>query len=471
MNLLFFRYIFLLLVVPNIIFFVAKQFIYLYRPIVNIDYLVIGVFLSWLPVWAKAICLACVAIIDVLISVGPTFHFSVESVLSSLKSVGALDSGYVFLILLGALISISICAFIGAKFLSTTRNPRKKIYLSIMLCGLSFLIFQIDNLISLGKVDKYLPDTLRGINIATSPFGRIAATKYTALKAQKENTSTTPARMEGATKSLFHQIDSPDLPENIVLVIMESLGVPTDIDQREVLASYFSKEDIQKWYTVEHGVIESYGSTVPGELRELCERRVPTINIDKRQEWMPECLPNILKEKKYTTTAIHGFPGSFFERQLWYPWVGFDHLLFVRSLRQELKSDVLCGKLFPGTCDGAIVDWLSNKLDENNSSKHFYYWLTLNAHLPVAPPKTSKTGKSCERDDIYCLHMGMHHLVLKKLESLAIDVGSNSRTAFIIVGDHPPPFARLDMRNRFQPNTVPYWILSPVNPQDSMILN
>jgi len=62
----------------------------------------------------------------------------------------------------------------------------------------------------------------------------------------------------------------------------------------------------------------------------------------------------------YETVSFHGYHRWFYQRELWYPTVGFQRIYFADEMQQF--SPPKCGTSFAGTCDLWIADRVEQEL-------------------------------------------------------------------------------------------------------------
>ena len=132
-------------------------------------------------------------------------------------------------------------------------------------------------------------------------------------------------------------------------------------------------------------------------MRELCNTR--TFYADYVQKNGSSCLPSLLKSRGYTSIALHAFSGGMFDRERWYPEIGFDNELFGEEIVKTTHRS--CGAGFHGACDADFAPIIADASRQaaQTGKPRFIYWLTLNTHIPVAPdeaydrfsPATSST--------------------------------------------------------------------------------
>jgi hypothetical protein len=257
---------------------------------------------------------------------------------------------------------------------------------------------------------------------------------------------------------------------NLLIVVVESMGLPKDTELRSKLLKRWRQSDIGRLYDVEIGSTAYYGSTTSAEVRELCGRwgdyQELAKSVDRR------CLPARLAAKGYQTTAIHSFEGSFFDRARWYPNTGFQSMLF----RDELVGSgaAKCPGVFPGACDRDVPAIIAQKL-KRTDRKQFIYWLSVNSHLPVPSDAALRTNR-CDRFDralaenyaMACRLFSLWSELNDGLATLLTDPDLPA-TDVLIVGDHAPPFFDRQERSLFDPKRVP-WVLLKRRGGDSPML-
>lgn len=246
---------------------------------------------------------------------------------------------------------------------------------------------------------------------------------------------------------------------NIVVIMVESLGVPADQRLRARLLEPWQEAAITARYDLTHGTTPFFGSTTAGEIRELCGRWGDYPELVGARDGT--CLPARLAAAGYRTTAVHSFTPTFFERQDWYPNIGFQNIIFGPEL--TARGARTCGGVFVGACDRDVAPMLAAELTAT-AEPQFLYFLTLNAHLPVPADKASNT-QDCQRYDarlngefpMICRLMSIYDDVARAMVPVFADEALPP-TDILIVGDHMPPFYDRNLRAQFSSSHVP-WIL------------
>lgn len=272
--------------------------------------------------------------------------------------------------------------------------------------------------------------------------------------------SSAPADAPIDSAVLRNQISPKQIAaRHLVVIMVESLGTPNNDYDRALYEKAWGNGRWSGRYDVSSGTTTYYGSTTNAELRELC---AVWSDYQSYAFGKPDCLPWQFRKAGFDTTAIHSFSGSFFDRQTWYPKLGFERRIFEPELLA--MGAAKCGGVFGGVCDTDIPHLIGDRLRQAGSKRQLVYWLTLNSHLPVAADESLHT-QTCSTGDaqwdakrpMLCRVYAIHQ---KLADAVAAEV---MRPDFpdadiLIVGDHMPPFFQRDMRTRYDDRHVP-WIM------------
>jgi len=262
-----------------------------------------------------------------------------------------------------------------------------------------------------------------------------------------------------AAKSGFNTIAGTN-GRNVILVMVEGLGYLGDPTARRQVDSPLFEPYVTDKYRISTGNVIYYGSTTSGEMRELCDTREPYAEFTKTNG--TSCLPARLRTHGYATMAVHAFHHSMFERDEWYPVVGFDKELFGEELVKVTRR--LCGNAFRGVCDADLPPIIAKEAAVSKKPK-FIYWLTLNTHIPVAPGQ-ALADFGCKKDagifrHVHVCEMAeLWHDVFASVSKLALDP-SLGPADILIVGDHSPPLWSRQARAQFEPGLVAWYRLTP----------
>ena len=247
--------------------------------------------------------------------------------------------------------------------------------------------------------------------------------------------------------------------DNVVVVLVESMGRLLDAGDAQQEFALFQDPAVAQRYTVTTGSVPFTGSTVAGEMRELCRLRTGMTITADTVKGHPLCLPGHYRDAGYQALAFHGFRASMFQRSAWYPLLGFTGETFLADMPQ-LPT---CEGAFYGVCDGAVAGVLQQRLRARATGAlppQFLYWMTLNSHLPVNQAAAPKAACPVAADRHVCAQLAYVQAVLVAVKTLALDPAIG-RTAIVIVGDHAPPFLIPRERDRFDGKRVPFVFLQP----------
>jgi hypothetical protein len=305
--------------------------------------------------------------------------------------------------------------------------------------------------------------------ISRLPMIRLVRNEIKSLEVRNLATEAEPTPLASASAAavglagLAGKKSGQEMP-NLVVVLLESWGLASDATVRSALAQPYLQPNLVGRYDVHQGTVPFYGATIPGEARELCDSKLGFHLPDATAQDLQSCLPGRLAALGYHNIAVHGMDGHMFNRSTWYSTIGFREEWFRDRFRQLGLQD--CVGAFTGTCDAAVAQWIGERLDRQDSSPDFVYWITLNSHLPVPTPAPLPAADSCSITPLlaqqpafcswYQLVSNVHHSVAQlAMTELA------RPTVFVIVGDHAPPFSNPSLRNQFSSEVVPYIVLVP----------
>lgn len=247
------------------------------------------------------------------------------------------------------------------------------------------------------------------------------------------------------------------LPKKILFIIVESWGMP--INQEEYnyqLRNLKSKKNIK---ILNEGLIEYGGGTAAAELRELCGLYPHALSFrDVPEEFAKNCLPKKLRDQGSLTVALHAASGHMYHREDWYPRIGFEETYFFDNPITKARK---CFS-FPGYCDVDFIAAVKNKIISSESI--FFYWLTLNSHIPYDARDLKR------RDDGVCRILGIeardrciHFQLLQEFFSDFAEKFDDPRVEdlhVVFVGDHSPPFLGVGIRKYFsKDDMVPFLYL------------
>ncbi|MCC9624260.1 sulfatase-like hydrolase/transferase [Thalassospira sp. MA62] len=434
----------------NAIFWVAAEYIFIDRALLNVDYLIFIIISCVIHRYIAIFAFLIFFVSDIVMSAKGIFYFKINELSFSLPNIPNIQllKSDLFLVTLGVILLAGIYAFI------TARIVYKKYKLITFLVVLGCLISVFD---AMNGTNNILQRISSGFgqtfvwsqNIGTSQFSRVVLNLVHQRKVAK--VFDVPSASEGrlvpksAVTSADHQM----------LVIVESWGLSDNplLNDRP-LEGLLTPAVLEK-YSVTRGQVPFSGTTTSGEMRELCGVNASFVNAGKVGS--SDCLPGRFAADGYDTYAFHGFTRTFFYRQKWYPLIGFEHLNFAGD-----DIDHKCGVVFRGECDTDILTKIADVMKARRDQKTFAYFLTLNTHLPNDKQMVKESPIAC--DDIsmteVCTLVQLHYAFFSKLGQTLADPDLPPMH-ILLVGDHAPPFAALESREQFSKHQVPFLELVP----------
>lgn len=456
-----FRYSLAFLIVPTVIFAVLKYHYFIIRGLINIDYILAGLATALAGPVLGGLAFATALLFDIMVSFAPAFHFKEGGFLESVGELMDIEADYVLFVATCIIFGTALYTLASLKIAGKNTH---KIHLAASLVVILLLAISFDAL-STGNALKKGDTALIKTNITTSSTFESFRNLY------RWSRHTPPTELEDIAaavdpvRNILSQ--SPDnLPQNIVLIVLESWGLFNDEQANTLQASILNDPRLVLRYNITIDRLPFYYSTVPAELRELCGVLMPTIDPEVENIPASRCLPIQLGQQGYYTVGAHGFAGNFFNRHTWYPDLGFDEVLFARDMDKVLGRRERCGVALSGLCDADVMELLRGRLLAEPDKKQFLYWLTLNGHTPFPEPNGRYPHLDCSASEptgkyeSVCRLAGVHHIVLSSVVETALNPNL-PETAFILVGDHAPPFVEQHTRRLFSHEKVPYAILWP----------
>lgn len=389
-------------------------------------YVVIGYFFRRLPIAVIAPVLLFTITFDVMLTISGLFNLSFRWVIVATRHAMELN---IFASPTYLFVGVSIlAAFLGVSYMSARFRPA--------IVAASATPALLTALVLIGGEFSANAQISRG-------FGR-----YLALTAPFDSAM----RQSGMEKFL----ENPD-GRNVLVVMVEGLGLYADQKDQDLIIAPVRTAAISSRYEVKTGHVPFYGSTASGEIRELCgEWRIHDEYVVAPGH---NCLPAKLAAAGYETSAIHGFTKEFYQRNEWFPNIGFEHLFFAEDLYQP--NDRQCGPVFRGLCDSDLASRVKELLETPADSPKFVYWLTLNTHLPVNRDEAPNV-LNCEKDGgqfgdrSVCDLTEMFVDVIDQVTQIATDENM-PKLDILIVGDHAPPYWKRNRRSKFVTGEVT-WI-------------
>ena len=448
-----------------------------------IEFAMVGLLALFVPPVFSAVLLLSVIVLDVLCAVCYTYLLPISWLLPNNRVFYALPAHMQYIAVTVALLALLISAF-AAYLPGRSIRGRDRWRAAACLITFAVICLSVDS-VTVIHATGHLPNPLRmslvtdGVDLSIYRVPRLtriplvrlvhleridAATRAD-VKASGSSTLPVPSASALAISSagLAPGKSRQQLP-NLVIVLVESWGLSTDLPLNEALVQPYLQPELRARYEVVQGTVPFHGATVEGESRELCGHSIGFHLSDASADELKDCLPTRLAALGYHNIALHGMNGILFSRSSWYRTIGFQEMWFNDRFRQQGLPD--CMGSFMGTCDAAVAGWISRRLEVKNSDPYFVHWVTLNSHLPLLVPSPLQDGAACSPtlaltpQSPLCSWYQLVANVHQSVSQLAMGVLARP-TVFVIVGDHAPPFVTPALHDRFSQTVVPYVLLLP----------
>ncbi|SBV31272.1 conserved membrane protein of unknown function [uncultured Sphingopyxis sp.] len=385
----------------------------------------VGLVASWFGYWVRVAAFFALLAYLVLVFIASMFNMHVSMILSVVALVLDIRPAASPEYLIGGALLILVLALAARQL----RRPNK-------LRGLQWFVAAAALTYALATADYVR--------------ARDSATAYNRL-APADAPFTSATRQTGFLKLA-------DGERHVMIVMVEAMGLPTEPSLRARLDAIWTRPELAGRFEISQGDTAFYNSTTKGEIRELCQHWGDYKEIVAPA---PDCLPAALARRGYATHAYHGFSPGFFDRDRWYPLIGFELTSFRDAI--EAQGAGHCPNVFPGACDRDIPRLIGRDLAAAQRPQ-FVYWLTLNSHLPVVANAELRTedcrqlGATLDADyPQVCRLFAIWDDTAAALAAMASRPGFPP-TDILIVGDHMPPFTQQKSRMMFDSGKVP-WVL------------
>lgn len=229
---------------------------------------------------------------------------------------------------------------------------------------------------------------------------------------------------------LNHVKSESSMPAKMVLMIVESWG-----ESHGSLVAVEKKLKSRGVKVLKSGFTDYHGSTMQGEIRELCSEYIQFDASTNFSAMADSCAPAYMKNKGYEVFGVHGYQKMFYARDSVWKSLGIDHAYF----QPELSKLKTCPGPFRGICDEDMINFGVDLIRQQDMA--FLYMLSLSSHEPIAsgmPEASVQYFQDMEK-------IGDSQLVARNAIGFLVDTLSASTelgcTEAYVVGDHQPPSA------------------------------
>ena len=465
------KYIFRYIFVPNFVFSIFNIYATTSRPIINIDYCIVGIATPFIGRKGGIVLYFLLCLLDLVASFPPTYHLRPIILRNIFRDLSVFRCTTLALLIALVFISLLVMWYFTLKRELFSQQQLGLLSRSTLILT-SLLIILADIVNGSNGFVRTREAVFINYNICGSALLKICND----IKISHNKSKLPPIMLkksEFAMSRVHEDLLKDSLAEqNIVLVIVESWGISKDSALNVAITRPLGNLNLLSRYKVYSSVVPFHGSTVSAELRELYGLRAS----DPKEIKSAISIPSILASRGYKTIALHGFMPNFFGRNEWYPKAGFGNTLFIDDIKKLQTTNDLCGSTnFRGICDDAVPSMIKQLLLEKtggpSNKPKLIYWLTLNSHYPYGPPSHS-THFNCKSfggsvsNQAVCNLSSTLYGVFSSLAKL-IDDPDIPATRFVIVGDHSPPFLMRSNEGLYNSAYVPMIEFIPKKHEDT----
>ncbi|MCO8078544.1 sulfatase-like hydrolase/transferase [Acinetobacter lwoffii] len=449
-------YFIVLIILPNIIFWMLAIYTGTSRPVLNIDYLfVLFALLIHQSIirFLGVIFLVIALLFDILMLIVQIFPFMDLTAIQYLwKFIWMAPIRFIFIIIFFVIIIVMLIylnLFLSKKVFSINRIFINLTFFSLIVSVAYILMqskitYQKFNGI-IGRNNYYI------VHSQALLYGEISNSEFAQLMSLNPELKPLENQEYAAKKILSPYSDK------ILYIIAESWGGLKNSDAQSLILKNIL-DNKAKFDFIEIGSLRATGATVAAELRELCSLELVNngfalSRLDKSH--YSNCLPKKLGQQGYRTIALHGTSGLLYDRNDWYVKAGFQKILFGENFL-NLKR---CAP-FKGVCDSELIKEISNILTKNRDEKLFIYWMTLTSHQPYAKDDIYNYRFDCSKFSINpkgdaCRNAQLNTQFFDDLVRL-IERPEMQGVEVIVVGDHQPPMLTEEDMEPINPLRVSY---------------
>ena len=450
------------LLLPHLTPYLARHSLVSGRALVNLDFLLVPAICAAFGSRWGATCYVVLCLVDAVEFLAPIYHLDFLHFLLYLRYSPQLTLDLSALPLMQ--ISCFIVITLGGAVLTLRAGRHVDRKMGLIFVAVAALLGITDACGGPSNASRHFrasqPDlTLLQMNVATSGSYRLQLDVEKMWQA-REVRPWLPAP-SGIGAALGPGLDGAStrvVGRNLALIIVESWGEPIEPHAAAAQLHQLLSPEVSNRFEVRRGTVPFWGGTTAGELRELC-------GVRYNYEWLQlgqsrtRCLPEILSARGFGVTGWHGFFGSFFNRDEWWPIVGIKDRRFLDT-NNEVPKRPLCGYVFRGICDADLIARMGEEMAK--PGRHFGYVLTLNSHVPLPIPDNISNAPE-NGIPVRPAVRAMTRQLDKVFEAIALQAmrPELADTQFVIVGDHAPPFVDAAAARAYRGDVVPYIELRP----------
>lgn len=450
----------LMLVLPNIIFWIVSPGVYLIRGVFVMEYFILACLYPYISRKLFITLWLLFAIYDMVYSSTSLFFMGFAEIIHALAKLPKIPFTS-FLLWTGLLLLLLSLTWLLVRLLIRYNKTVPFLHPRFIL-PLLFVCLIIDFFNPQGRNKRWALLSVHRNIVSTPSWSFINTFRFSLKKQQIEKTEKN--YLGSIAQKVFDKVPHSVEDKKELLVMVESWGLLKDKDlHNEVLKPMYDLLHKQQ-YRINEGANRYRYLTQAGELREITGYLSYYYQADN--EFNKQNSLFFKKQQQgYHVVGVHGFSYEFYNRQRIWPELGIQEMYFSDKLKEASLPE--CGnQFFTGICDTAICTWLLNYAKKQPDRKEFFYWVTLNTHLPLEERTDNdykQFAKKWEQKGIKdkILQLAYQHKLLFGYLAKQLSDPVSPKVHVLLVGDHAPPFIDPDERNMYDNNNVPWVELRP----------
>ena len=234
------------------------------------------------------------------------------------------------------------------------------------------------------------------------------------------------------TDSVTITRDYIDTTRNNVIILVESWGVPLDIQRFEEQLKVFNNPTVVGIHN------RMYSRTRTAEREDLIQS-ISRDSVTRKRD--STFLPKVLGSIGYKTTFLFGGDSLELQRYKYIKNIGFSDAYYGKNTNNSVLNDV------------KVISKIDSILTDT-TQKHFIAWTTLDTKFPLAEFSDIYNSKADAVDSAYTKRLNNALMQIAKLAC------KYPKTRFIVQSDHNPILSPIKFQERFYKRWVPFVILN-----------
>ena len=449
------------LIIPNIVFWILGERIYLIRGIFVAEYFFIALLYPFVPARIFNLLWIVCALIDLLFASTLLFFMDLGQMFEAAAGLQHFSFGQIvkWVLLLSLFILVSwVMLWLLKKIDRKFHFLKPKKILTYLLVVLAIDLLSGANTLNMNaghatfKIRK---------NVLSAPLLSVGFSIVRSFQKERK-WEVTPAR--SVAKEIFGvHPDTSSAERKQILILVESWGLNKNDQLQSELTRSLNLVAEQKGYTINKGQTPYRYLTQIAEMREITGYLRTFSSVDS--SFISKHSLFLVKQRQgYHVIGLHAYSSGFYNRQKWWPSLGVQEMFFANEF-SDLGLPFGGNPFFRGAEDTAIANWLMQRVSIQKDRKEFYHWVTLNTHLPLLDRNSNEYKSFALRwknqgidPDILQLSFQLREF----FENLSNAIlRSDTRAHILLIGDHAPPFLDPAARGAYDGNYVPYIELRP----------